>query len=152
MVWSHHGRQGPHTVFCWQQLHHQTVFYNQVCRTLHSTGGEGKMMMCVCVLILPVCFTRPHGMFLVLYRVTNHMAGAPPSLSETGTYIYIHKYIYNIYIDIHIYFYIYISIYLCCPYTSYISLYIFKYLVQDYTISYHHESYIKQCAKIIYII
>ena len=36
------------------------------------------MMMCVCVLILPVCFTRPHGMFLVLYRVTNHMAGPPP--------------------------------------------------------------------------
>ena len=49
-------------------------------------GGEGKMMMCV--LILPVCFTRPHGMFLVLYRVTNHMAGGPPpSLSETGTYM-----------------------------------------------------------------
>ena len=45
------------------------------------------MMMCVCVLILPVCFTRPHGMFLLLYRVTNHMAGAPPSLSETGTYM-----------------------------------------------------------------
>ena len=45
------------------------------------------MMMSVCVLILPVCFTRPHGMFLVLYRVTNHMAGPPPSLSETGTYI-----------------------------------------------------------------
>ena len=63
-------------VLCWQQLHEQTVFYNPVCRTLHSTGGEGKMMMCV--LILPVCFTRPHGMFLVLYRVTNHMAGPPP--------------------------------------------------------------------------
>ena len=46
------------------------------------------IMMCVCVLILPVCFTRRHGMFLVLYRVTNHMAGAPPSLSETGTYIW----------------------------------------------------------------
>ena len=90
MVWSHHGRQGPHTVLCWQQLHEQTVFYNPVCRTLHSTGGEGKMMMCVCVLILPVCFTRPHGMFLVLYRVTNHMAGGPPSLSETGTYIRIY--------------------------------------------------------------
>ena len=30
-------------------------------------------------------------MFLVLYRVTNHMAGAPPpSLSETATYIYIY--------------------------------------------------------------
>ena len=85
MVWSHHGRQGPHTVLCWQQLHEQTVFYNPVCRTLHSTGGEGKMMMCV--LILPVCFTRPHGMFVVLYRVINHMAGAPPSLSKTGTYI-----------------------------------------------------------------
>ena len=26
MVWSHHGRQGPHTVLCWQQLHEQTVF------------------------------------------------------------------------------------------------------------------------------
>ena len=25
MVWSHHGRQGPHTVLCWQQLHEQTV-------------------------------------------------------------------------------------------------------------------------------
>ena len=86
MVWSHHGRQGPHTVLCWQQLHEQTVFYNPVCRTLHSTGGEGKMMMCVCVLILPVCFTRPHGMFLVLYRVTNHMAGAPP-LTERNWYI-----------------------------------------------------------------
>ena len=45
------------------------------------------MCVCVCVLILPVCFARPHGMFLVLYRVTNHMAGPPPSLSETGTYI-----------------------------------------------------------------
>ena len=40
MVWSHHGRQGPHTVLCWQQLHEQTVFYNPVCRTLHSTGGR----------------------------------------------------------------------------------------------------------------
>ena len=56
-------------------------------------GGEGKMMMCVCVLILPVCFTRPHGMFLVLYRVTNHMAGAPP-LTERNWYIYS---IHNIY-------------------------------------------------------
>ena len=91
MVWSHHGRQGPHTVLCWQQLHEQTVFYNPVCRTLHSTGGEGKI---VCVLILPVCFTRPHGMFLVLYRVTNHMAGAPPSLSETGTYMIYIEYRY----------------------------------------------------------
>ena len=49
------------------------------------------MMMCVCVcvsvLILPVCFTRPHGMFLVLYRVTNHMAGPPP-LTERNWYIY----------------------------------------------------------------
>ena len=92
MVWSHHGRQGPHTVLCWQQLHEQTVFYNPVCRTLHSTGGEGKMMMmcvCVCVLILPVCFTRPHGMFLVLYGVTNHIAGAPP-LTERNWYIYMH--------------------------------------------------------------
>ena len=44
-------------------------------------------MMCVCVLILPVCFTRPHGMFLVLYRATNHMAGAPP-LTERNWYIY----------------------------------------------------------------
>ena len=49
------------------------------------------MMMCVfvCVLILPVCFTRPHGMFLVLYRATNHMAGAPP-LTERNWYIYIY--------------------------------------------------------------
>ena len=39
MVWSHHGRQGPHTVLCWQQLHEQTVFYNPVCRTLHSHRG-----------------------------------------------------------------------------------------------------------------
>ena len=52
------------------------------------------MMMMMCVLILPVCFTRPHGIFLVLYRVTNHMAGAPPSLSETGTYIHI-QYVEN---------------------------------------------------------
>ena len=57
MVWSHHGRQGPHTVLCWQQLHEQTVFYNPVCRTLHSTGGEGKMMMCVCVDIACVFYT-----------------------------------------------------------------------------------------------
>ena len=35
------------------------------------------MMMCVCVLTLPVRFTRPHSMFLALYRVTNHMGGAP---------------------------------------------------------------------------
>ena len=48
-------------------------------------------MMSVCVLILPVCFTRPHGVFLVLYRVTNHMAGAPP-LTERNWYIYIHIY------------------------------------------------------------
>ena len=41
----------------------------------------------MCLLILPVCFTRPHGMFLVLYRVTNHMAGAPP-LTERNWYIY----------------------------------------------------------------
>ena len=53
------------------------------------------IMMCVCVLILPVCFTRRHGMFLVLYRVTNHMAGAPP-LTERNWYIY------NIYILIYI--------------------------------------------------
>ena len=32
--------------------------------------------------------SRLHGMFLVLYRVTNHMGGA--SLSETGTYVYIY--------------------------------------------------------------
>ena len=56
-VWSHHGRQGPHTVLCWQQLHEQTAFYKPVCRTLHSTGEEGKMMMmmmmmmCVCVCV-----------------------------------------------------------------------------------------------------
>ena len=49
------------------------------------------MMMCVCVFILPVCFTRPHGMFLVLYRVTKHMAGAPP-LTERNWYIYIYMY------------------------------------------------------------
>ena len=53
------------------------------------------MSVCVCVLILPVCFTRPHGMFLVLYRVTNHMAGPPPSLSETGTYILYGIKLYN---------------------------------------------------------
>ena len=34
----------------------------------------------------PVCFTRPHGTFLVLYSGTNQMGG-PPSLCETGTYI-----------------------------------------------------------------
>ena len=49
------------------------------------------MMMCLCVLILPVCFTRPHGMFLVLYRVTNHMAGPPP-LTERNWYIYTFQY------------------------------------------------------------
>ena len=43
--------------------------------------------MMMCVLILPVCFTRPHGTFLVLYRVTNHMAGPPP-LTERNWYIY----------------------------------------------------------------
>ena len=48
------------------------------------------------MLILPVCFTRPHGMFLVLYRVTNHMAGPP--LTERNWYIY----------TLPIYFYIYI--------------------------------------------
>ena len=52
MVWSHHGRQGPHTVLCWQQLHEQTVFYNPVCRTLHSTGGEGKMMMMMMMMMV----------------------------------------------------------------------------------------------------
>ena len=54
MVWSHHGRQGPPTVLCWQQLHAQTVCLQPSVQTLHSTGGEGKMMMmmmCVCVCV-----------------------------------------------------------------------------------------------------
>ena len=73
------------------------------------------MMVRVCVLTLPVCFTRPHGMFLVLYRVTNHMAGAPPpSLSETGTYIHMH--IYN---NMYILYIIYIMILILTDITQY---------------------------------
>ena len=45
------------------------------------------MMMMICVLTLPVCFTRPHGMFLVLLRVTNHM-GATPPFAERNWHIY----------------------------------------------------------------
>ena len=64
LVWSYHGGGGT-----------PAVWFTPQC-TLQSRG-EGKMMMmmmmiddddemCVCVLILPVCFTRPHGMCLVL--------------------------------------------------------------------------------------
>ena len=52
MVWSHHGRQGPPTVLCWQQLHEQTAFYNPVYRTLHSTRGKGKMMMMMMMMMM----------------------------------------------------------------------------------------------------
>ena len=51
------------------------------------------MMMSAYALILSVHFTRPYGIFLVLYRVTNHMAGSPP-LIERNWYKYIIYYFF----------------------------------------------------------
>ena len=93
---SHHGRQGPTTqCYVGKQLHEQTVFYNPVCRTLHSTEGEGKMMMiaCVCVDIACVFLHVLMVCSLCLYRGYQPYGGAPPPLTERKL---VHIYIYVI--------------------------------------------------------
>ena len=52
------------------------------------------MFLCShCPWYVPVCFTRPHGMFLVLYVVTNHMGGfLPPRCAKL---VHIHIFIHD---------------------------------------------------------
>ena len=58
---------------------------------------------------VPVCFTRPDGMFPLLYSGPNHMGG--PLHCAKLVHIYTHIYT-CIYLYIHIYTYIYIYIYI----------------------------------------
>ena len=87
-----------------KQLHEQTVFYNPVCRTLHSTGGEGKMMMCVCVCVDIACvFLHVLMVCSLCYIGLPTIWAGPPPLTERNWYIYI-IYIYVEFIYIYIYY------------------------------------------------
>ena len=46
MVWSHHGGGGTPALVC------TCVFYTPMCRTLHSKGGEGKMMIMIMMMMM----------------------------------------------------------------------------------------------------
>ena len=63
------------------------VFYTPVYGTLHSTGGEGKMMvMCVCVDIAPGMYLCDLHVLMVcsLRQIVVPTTWHPP-LCETGT-------------------------------------------------------------------
>ena len=95
---AYHTQFSIHKTSCTK--HHGAVWQLHACsihepedasyRTLHSTGGEGKIMvMCGCVDIAPAVYLCVLHVLMVCsfcYIVVPTILG-PPSLCETGTYI-----------------------------------------------------------------
>ena len=98
------------------------VFYNPVCRTLHSTGGEGKMLMmmmmmmmmmmcvCVCVDIACVFYTSSSDVPSVIEGDQPYEGGPP--LAERNWDIYM---LYKSYMICNIFYALYdiYAIYIC---------------------------------------
>ena len=80
----HHGRQGPHTASCWQQLHEQTWTERSIPR------GGGEIMVIVLTLLLVCMYLNVLHILMVCslcYIVVPTMWGGPP-IVRSCTHIY----------------------------------------------------------------